>query len=194
MHSMNSFPVYGIVQYGDGDDKLGFAIRKDDIKMSEPVAALYNKNERIADFINKWNVGLPSQAQPQVLPPQVQDVAPVKPAAAPVPMNLGLELAKSLPLVQMRKNMAQPRIEEGEEDSGDETAGSDAEARQDERTRLSVQEWNKEEVHNPQIRTLLQSGKAKLNVALERLDSPAIDPAARQESHAIQDKVDKLRI
>ena len=193
MHSMNSFPVYGIVQYGDGDDKLGFAIRKDDIKLSEPVEALYNKNERIADFINKWNVGLPSQ--PQLQQPQVQDVAPVKPAAAPVPMNLGLELAKSLPLVQMRKNMAQPRIEEGEEDSGDEShEGSDAEAEQAERTRLSIREWDKEEVHNPQIRTLLQSGKAKLNVALERLDSPAIDPAARQESHNIQDKVDKLRI
>jgi hypothetical protein len=196
MHSMNSFPVYGIVQYGDGDDKLGFTIRKDDIKLSEPVAALYNKNERIADFIDKWNIGL--QVQPQVLQPQVQDVAPVKPAAAPMPMNLGLELAKSLPLVQMKKNIAQARIEEEGEDSGDESAGSDsgadAEAQQDERTRLSIQEWDKEEVHNPQVRTLLQSGKAKLNVALERLDSPAIDPAARQESHVIQEKVDNLRI
>ena len=187
MHSMNSFPVYGIVQYGDCEDKLGFAIRKDDIKFAEPVAALYNKNERIADFIDKWNIGLPSQPQ---LEPQVQDVAPVKPA----PMNLGLELAKSLPLVQMKKNIAQPRIEEEGEDSGDESAGSDSDAQQDERTRLSIQEWDKEEVHNPQIRTLLQSGKAKLNVALERLDSPAIDPAARQESHAIQEKVDNLRI
>jgi hypothetical protein len=113
-------------------------------------------------------------------------------------MNLGLELAKSLPLGQMkmRKTTAPPRIDEAEEeDSGDESAGSDeGEGAQDERARLSIQEWDKEEVHNPQIRTLLQSGKAKLNVALERLDSPAIDPAARQESHNIQDKVDKLRI
>jgi hypothetical protein len=186
---MNSFPVYGIVQYGDGDDKLGFAIRKDDIKLSEPVAALYNKNERIADFIDKWNVGLPSHPQ---LQPQVQDVAPVKPAAAaPMPMNLGLELAKSLPLIQMRKTTAPPRIEEEESAGSEEGEGEGA---QDERTRLSIQEWDKEEVHNPQIRTLLQSGKAKLNVALERLDSPAIDPAARQESHAIQEKVDNLRI
>ena len=188
MHSMNSFPLYGIVQYGDGDDKLGFAIRKEDIKLSEPVAALYNKNERIADFIDKWNIGL--QSQPQ-LEPEVQDVAPVKTA----PMNLGLELAKSLPLGQItktRKPTAQ--IEEEGEDFGDESAGSDSDAQQDERTRLSIQEWDKEEVHNPQIKTLLQSGKAKLNVALERLDSPAIDPAARQESHNIQEKVDKLRI
>ena len=190
MHSMNSFPVYGIVQYGDGDDKLGFAIRKDDIKLSEPVAALYNKNERIADFIDKWNIGLQVQPQEQQ-PPQTS----VKPIPAPAPMNVGLELAKSLPLVQMKKNIAQPRIEEEEEDSGDESAGSEeGEGAQDERTRLSIQEWDKEEVHNPQIRTLLQSGKAKLNVALERLDSPAIDPAARQESHAIQEKVDNLRI
>jgi hypothetical protein len=189
MHSMNSFPLYGIVQYGDGEDKLGFAIRKDDIKFAEPVAALYNKNERIADFIDKWNIGL--QVQPQVQePPQTS----VKPA---MPMNLGLELAKSLPLVQMKKNIAQPRIEEEEEgeDSGDESAGSEEdEGAQDERTRLSIQEWDKEEVHNPQVRTLLQSGKAKLTVALERLDSPAIDPAARQESHNIKDKVDNLRI
>lgn len=186
MHSMNSFPLYGIVQYGDGEDKQGFAIRKDDIKFAEPVAALYNKNERIADFIDKWNIGL--QIQPQVQePPQTS----VKPG----PMNLGLELAKSLPLVQMKKNIAQSRIEEEDEDSGDESAGSEeGEGAQDERTRLSIQEWDKEEVHNPQIRTLLQSGKAKLNVALERLDSPAIDPAARQESHAIQEKVDNLRI
>jgi hypothetical protein len=180
---MNSFPLYGIVQYGDGEDKLGFAIRKDDIKFAEPVAALYNKNERIADFIDKWNVGL--QVQPQVQEPPQTSVKPV------TPMNLGLELAKSLPLVQMKKNMAQG---EGE-DSGDESAGSEeGEGAQDERTRLSIQEWDKEEVHNPQIRTLLQSGKAKLNVALERLDSPAIDPVARQESHAIQEKVDNLRI
>jgi hypothetical protein len=188
MHSMNSFPLYGIVQYGDGEDKtgLGFAIRKDDIKLSEPVAALYNKNERIADFIDKWNIGL--QVQPQVQEPLQTSV---KPGPAPAPMNLRLELAKSLPLVQMKKNIAQ---EEGE-DSGDESAGSEeGEGTQDERTRLSIQEWEKEEVHNPQIRTLLQSGKAKLNVALERLDSPAIDPAARQESHTIQEKVDNLRI
>jgi hypothetical protein len=190
MHSMNSFPLYGIVQYGDGDDKLGFAIRKDDIKLSEPVAALYNKNERIADFIDKWNIGLQVQVQVQQLPQTSVKPSPVQ---VPVPMNLGLELAKSLPLVQMKKNIAQPRIEE-EEGSGDESAGSDSEAEQAERTRLSIQEWDKEEVHDPRVRTLLQSGKAKLNVALERLDSPAIDPAARQESHAIQEKVDNLRI
>jgi hypothetical protein len=183
---MNSFPLYGIVQYGDGEDKLGFAIRKDDIKFAEPVAALYNKNERIADFIDKWNIGL--QLQPQFQePPQTS----VKPAT---PMNLGLEMAKSLPLVQMKKNIAQARIQEEGEDSGDESAGSDSDADAEARTRLSIQEWDNEEVHNPQIRTLLQSGKAKLNVALERLDGPAIDPTARQESHAIQEKVDNLRI
>ena len=188
---MNSFPLYGIVHYGDGEDKLGFAIRKDDIKLSEPVAALYNKNERIADFINKWNVSLPSQLQLQ-LPPQVQDVASVKPV--PAPMNLGLELAKSLPLGQMmRKTTAPPHIEE-EESEGAGSEEGEGEGAQDERTRLSIQEWDKEEVHNPQVRTLLQNGKAKLNVALERLDSPAIDPVARQASHNIQDKVDKLRI
>jgi hypothetical protein len=184
VHAMNSFPLYGIVQYGaagdDIDDRnLGFAIRKDDIKFAEPVAALYNKNERIADFIDKWSIGLQVQEPPQT-------------SVKPGPMNLGLEMAKSLPLVQMKKNIAQ---EEEGEDSGDEgPGGSDAEAQQDERTRLSIQEWDKEEVHNSQIRTLLQSGKAKLNVALERLDDPAIDPAARQESHNIQEKVDNLRI
>ena len=172
LHSMNSFPVYGTIQYGDGEDKEGFSIRKDDIKFGEPVAALYNKNERIADFIDKWNE-----------PTTVKPAAVIDTSVKPSPMNLGLELAKSLPLVQMKKNMAQPRIEE-----------EDEEAEQDERTRLSIQEWGKEEVHNPQVRTLLQTGKAKLNVALERLDSPSIDPVARQESHAIQEKVDNLRI
>jgi hypothetical protein len=183
MHSMNSFPLYGIVQYGDGEDKLGFAIRKDDIKLSEPVAALYNKNERIADFIDKWNVS--STAEPAA---PIATSASAKPLSAP--MNLGLEMAKSLPLM-MRKPTVPPRIEEDEEEEGED---SGHEAEQDEQTRLSIQEWDDEEVHNPQIRTLLQSGKAKLNVALERLDSPAIDPTSRQDSHAIQEKVDNLRI
>jgi hypothetical protein len=95
-------------------------------------------------------------------------------------MNLSFEMAKSLPLVQMRKVMSPSRIEVGSEGEGDDS-GDD-------------EERDNEEVHDPQIKTLLQSGKAKLTVALERLDSPAIDPAARQESHNIQDKVDKLRI
>jgi hypothetical protein len=173
MHSMNSFPLYGIVQYGDGEDKLGFAIRKDDIKFAEPVTALYNKNERIADFIDKWADR--SQLQPQVQPQsQVQE----PPKTSVKSMNLSFEMAKSLPLVQMRKGMGPSRVEEaGEGDDSDDN-----------------EEWDNEEVHDPQIRTLLQSGKAKLTVALERLDSPAIDPAARQESHNIKDKVDKLRI
>jgi hypothetical protein len=175
MHSMNSFPLYGIVQYGDGEDKLGFEIRKDDIKFAQPVAELYNKNERIADFIDKWVDR--SQLQPQVQPqPQVQE----PPKTSVKSMNLSFEMAKSLPLVQMRKGMGPSRVEEAGEGEGDDSGDNE--------------EWDNEEVHDPQIRTLLQSGKAKLTVALERLDSPAIDPAARQESHNIKDKVDNLRI
>jgi hypothetical protein len=97
-HPVNSFPVYGIVQYGTQPDTgrlppiTRYSIEQKDLKYAEPVSSMYAKNETVFDFISK-----------SVAPTKGPVTLATSATAAP-PSNL--DIMKSLPLVEMKKTEA----------------------------------------------------------------------------------------
>jgi hypothetical protein len=167
---MNSFPVYGIVQYSTPDNARAppvarYSIEQNDLKFAQPVVSLYAKNETVFDFIDKGTAAAKpvaaAAANPVVVSTTLQEA---RPAAA-------VDIMKSLPLIEMKKTGALPR--DVAELGGD---GSDA------------------EIHNPEIRRLLTRGKEQLESSIHRLESPGIDPGVQANAAQAKDRLDHLNI
>jgi hypothetical protein len=168
---MNSFPVYGIVQYSSPDNARAppvarYSIDQKDLKFAQPVSSLYAKNETVFDFIDKGTVATAAAvavaapaANPVVATTKLQEA---RPAAA-------VNIMKSLPLIEMKKTGALPG-------TASEANGYDA------------------EVHDPEIRRLLTHGKEQLESSIHRLESPGVDPGVQADAAQAKDKLDHLKI
>jgi hypothetical protein len=188
MQPMNSFPVYGIVQYGAPDNSSAppvsrYSIEQKDLKFAQPIASLYTKNDTVFDFIDKSVVVAAAPAVAASGPAVA--IASASAAAQnpksqkysrPEPVSpAGPNILKSLPLIEMKK-------------TGALEVGSDSEPESDTDTESGA------EVHDPEIKRLLTHGKKALESSIQRLESPGVDATVQSNAAQAKEKLGHLNI
>ena len=188
MQPMNSFPVYGIVQYSAPDNSSAspvtrYSIEQKDLKFAQPIASLYTKNDTVFDFIDKSAVVAAVAAAPVAVAvaaaqtPKAQMESRLEPASpAGPPSSSGVNILKSLPLIEMKKTGALGMVSDSEPESDDTESEVDV------------------EVHDPEIKRLLTHGKEALESSIHRLESPGIDTTVQAKAAQAKAKLGHMNI